>query len=637
MQQLATSFRPHDHAVQFYADEAFLADVVADYLRVGVDAGERLLLLLTVPHQALVLQRLAAGGLDTDAAMAGGQLVVYDADLMLEAIMRDGMPVEALFNRHILAAVEAAGSAPTRAFGELVDLLCARGNAKAAVQLEIFWHAACRRLPLTLLCGYAIRHFDRPGDQAAFDAICRHHTHVMPSEPHGGLASGQQPCEVARPQQAPRLNHERAPSQLAEQGVGLDELTGLATRRVGERWLAEQLSAAAEGDGIAVLHIDVDQLKEINHSLGMEMGDVYLNRIAQRIRRCLADGETVSRLGSDEILVVVPGIRQPEDIAAVVERLLDRTGQPIELAGQTVLASCCIGASLFPEHGRTVNELMRHANLARRQAQRLGRRRYQLFTPELLDEGPDDLVLRTAFQGALARNELELLYRPLLCARSGQVVAVSAKPRWRSSRFGVLESGCWMGAAADNGQLTDVCQWILTNACQHAKSWFEVGIGLRVVVHVSIGGLLDGEFLGRVDAALASSNLPARLLEIEVMESDLVQEIQRAAWVLKQLDAKGVRLSMDGFGSGYSILEHLSSLPLDALKLSGLFISECLDNPRHQAIIRSVIGMAHELDIEVVANGISTRQQADYLRQQGCDLLQGSLWARMEYLEPVPG
>lgn len=471
MQQLATSFQPHDHAVQFYEDEAFLADVVAGYLRAGVDAGERLLLLLTVPHQAAVLQRLAAGGLDTDAAMAGGQLVVHDADLMLEAIMRDGMPVEALFNRHILAPVEAAGSAPTRAFGELVDLLCARGNAKAAVQLEIFWHAACRRLPLTLLCGYAIRHFDRPGDQAAFDAICRHHTHVMPSEPHGGLASGQQPCEVARPQQVPRLHRKRASCQQAE----------------------------------------------------------------------------------------------------------------------------------------------------------------------LLNEGPDDLVLRTAFHGALARNELELLYRPLLCARSGQVVAVSAQPRWRSSRFGVLESGCWMGAAADNGQLTDVCQWILTNACQHAKSWFEVGIGLRVVVPVSIEGLLDGEFLGRIEAALAGSNLPARLLEIEVLENDLVQEIQRAAWVLKQLNAKGVRLSMDGFGSGYSILEHLSSLPLDALKLSGLFIRECLDNPRHQAIIRSVIGMAHELDIEVVANDISTRQQADYLRQQGCDLLQGSLWARMEYLEPVPG
>ena len=414
-----------------------------------------------------------------------------------------------------------------------------------------------------------------------------------------------------------------------------DELTGLTTRKVGEQQLAAQVAAAAKGDMVAVLHIDVDQLKEINYSLGMEMGDSYLQRIAQRIRRCLVDDEIVSRLGSDEVLVVVPGIRRPEEVAAVVERLLDRVGQPIELAGQTIPASCCIGASLFPEHGRTVNELMRHANLARCQAQRLGRRRYQLFTPDLLDDGLDYCALRTAFQGAMKRGELELLYRPMLCARSGQVVAVSAQPRWRSNRFGVLESGRWMGAAADNGQLAEVCQWILTNACRHARSWFEVGIGLRVVVHVSAEGLFDGDFLNRVDLALGRSGLPPALLEIEVTESGLMQDIHRAAGVFEQLEAKGVRLSVDGFGSGYSILGHLSRLPVGTLKLSEPFIRECHDNPRHQAIIRSVIGMAHELDIEVVANGISTRQQADFLRQQGCDLLQGSLWARMEYLDPT--
>ncbi|EWH03338.1 EAL domain-containing protein [Halomonas sp. BC04] len=278
---------------------------------------------------------------------------------------------------------------------------------------------------------------------------------------------------------------------------------------------------------------------------------------------------------------------------------------------------------------------MRHANLARCQAQRLGRRRYQLFTPALLDDGLDYCALRTAFQGAMNRGELELLYRPMLCARSGQVVAVSAQPRWCSARFGVLESGRWMGAAVDDGQLAEVCQWVLENACQHARSWFEVGVGLRVVVHVSIEGLLEGDFPSRVDVALASSDLPAGLLEIEVKESGLMQDIHRAAGVFEQLEAKGVRLSVDGFGSGCSILGHLSRLPVGTLKLSELFIRECHDNPRHQAIIRSVIDMAHALDIEVVANGISTRQQADFLRQQGCDLLQGSLWARMEYLDPT--
>ncbi|PMR72187.1 putative bifunctional diguanylate cyclase/phosphodiesterase [Halomonas heilongjiangensis] len=649
--QVATQFESHDHVVQFYEDETFLADVVADYLRAGADAGERLLVLLTPAHLAAVLQRLEAGGLDTGAAMASGQLETHDADLMLEAIMRAGMPVEALFERHILAGIEAAGAAPTRAFGELVDLLCARGNAAAAVQLEALWHAACHRLPLTLLCGYALQHFDRPEDQSAFDAICDHHSHVLPAERYSRLESRQQLREISRlQQQVQALHHERASRRQAEQNLAAvqrlcgemlmeladhalhDGVTGLTNRGHAQQRLAELIADPhGQGSRVAVLHIDIDQLKAINESLGLEMGDYYLHETAQRIKRCLGGHGIVSRLGSDEMMAILPGIGPLDEVLKVVERLLDWTGNPVELDGHKVVASCCIGISLFPEHGRTVNELMRHANRARRHAQRLGRRRYHVFTAELRDDDFDRLALRSELREALPLGELELYYLPTLCARSGQVVAISAQPRWQSSRFGTMESARWMSVAEEAGQAAIIGQWVLARACRHAKAWIEAGIDLRVAVQVSTAELLDGEIIDRVGEILDHSGLPGEMLELELSESGLMRAPQRAAAMLERLKALGVRLTVDEFGSGHSILGHLNRFPIDTIKLHKPFIAGCLDTPHHQAIIGSMIGMAHQLGLQVIAGGVATREQADYLRQQGCDLLRGPLWSRMEY------
>lgn len=230
---------------------------------------------------------------------------------------------------------------------------------------------------------------------------------------------------------------------------------------------------------------------------------------------------------------------------------------------------------------------------------------------------------------------MALVYRPLICARSGQVVAISAQPRWNSPRFGVLELSKWTPAARDNGQLTDICHWVLKHACLHARSWYEAGSGLRVLVGVPAEGMTDEGLIERVEQALAESCLPPGLLEIELTEGGLMRDPHHASRVLGKLQTMGVRLAIDGFGSGHSILGHLGLFPLDTLKLDSLFINDCLDNPRHQAIIRSVIGMAHELGIRVAASGVSSRQQVDFLREQGCDLLQGSLWSRMEYSDPM--
>lgn len=655
---VAAQCQSHDHVVQFYEDDAFLAEVVADYLKVGAEAGERLVVLLTAPHRAAVLQRLEASGLDTGAALASGQLVTHDAQTMLQTIMLDGMPDETLFEAHLLADIAAWAPLPTRAFGELVNLLCAEGNHEAAVRLEAFWHAACHRMPLTLLCSYALEHFDDAQD--AFESICDHHSHVVPAERYSCLAPRQQLREVSRlQQQALALRREHASRLQAEAALEAvqassnamlmdladhalhDGVTGLTTRQYAQRQLAAFIAAPTALRGkVAVLHIDIDQLKAINDSLGLEMGDYFLHETAQRIKRCLGGHAIVSRLSSDEMVAVLPGFLSTEALWPILERLLDWTSSPVELDGQQVFTSCCIGVSLFPDHGDSVQALMRHANLARRGAQRLGLRRYQLFSTALLDDtDPAPLaLLSSALREALPRGELELHYRPLISAHGGQVVAVSVHPRWHSSRFGDIGQARWMAAAEATGEVAAIGRWLLSSACRHARAWFDAGVELYVVVQVSNAELRGEGLVERVAEALSCSGLPGQMLELELTESGLMSAPLHSEDILQRLKALGIRLAIDQFGNGQSLLGQFDNgCPFDSLKIPERFISRCLDNPSYQAIIRSAILLAQELGMAVVASGVTNRAQADYLRHQGCDLLEGSLWSRMDYHDTAAG
>lgn len=645
---VATPCQLHDHVAQFYEDEATLADGVANFLTAGAAAGERLLMLLTPRRRRDVLERLEAWGLDTAAAEASGQLVMRDAEMLLEAIMDGDMPDEARFHRHILAELETASPRPTRAFGELVDVLCARGQSRAAIYLESLWHVACRRLPLTLLCSYALDHFRESGGSEAFDAVCDHHSHVLPAGEFCGLMTHHQLREATRLQQeVAYLRHDRqrveqaleaAQALCREMLVELtdrahhDDLTRLTNRQYAQQRLAALLAEADEDSGrIAVLHIDIDQLKAINDSLGLETGDDFLCQTAQRIRQCLDGSEVVSRLGSDEMMAVLADVADVDAVVEQAERLIERVSEPVEVAGQRIVAGCCIGISLYPENGHTVAELMRHANLARRHAQSLGRRRHHVFSPALLGDEPDRLALRTALSEALQRDELELYFRPRIGARSGQVVAVSAQPRWYSTHFGMMEPSHWMATIEEANQVRAISRWVLDGACEHAQAWIVAGVELRVAVQLTTADLLGSEFVERVAAALAASGLSGEMLELELTESMLMHAPQRAEATLAGLKALGVHLSVAEFGCGQSILGHLSRFPLDAIKLATFFVDDCLESAHHQAIIRSEVMMAHQLGIRVIAGGVATRAQADYLREQGCDDLEGPLWSRMEY------
>ncbi|MCL7944654.1 EAL domain-containing protein [Marinobacter sp. ATCH36] len=441
---VAFKAKPHDHFVQFYQDDSYLTNTLADYFRAGADAGERLLALLTPPHRDSLLQKMKADGMDIRRLITEEQLVILDARSVLDQIMREGMPVYSLFEQHVFDRIESFPPTPVRAFGELVNLLCEDGNPTAAIALEDLWHGVCERLPVTLFCGYDLYAFHQDGGQQAYRTICSQHSHVFPT------------CDQA-------LYH---------------------------------LTAATSADQAA---------------------------------------------------------------------------------------------------------------------------------------------MRIAIADALDRGEMTRHFRPVVCARTRQVLGVSAMPYWHSPRFGVLAPDKWMDAARAAGQSDAIRRWLLHGACQQAMGWYVVpGSGLRMTVPVSGEDLASSSLAVQVDEALSDSGLPGEMLELEVPEYALEMSSKESATMLKALQALGVRLSVSEVTSSSSILRYFGRYSVDGIRLGEALINECVNNRHHQETIESMVGIARELGLAVTAGNVSTREQASYLRDQGCDTLQGGLWARMEYSESEP-
>lgn len=477
---VASQPKPHDHVVQFYQDDALLTDVVADYFRDGIGAGEQLVALVTPPHRAALLQRLEAHQVDTGVLIAEGRLVILDARSVLDRIMRDGAPVYSLFHQHVLAHIPSS-QGPVRAFGELVNLLCAGGNPDAALQLETFWHRACESLPLTLLCGYDLYSFHQEGGQQVFAAICGHHSHV----------------------------------------------------------LSVQASTA---------------------------------------------GTSRAR---------VQGPRDPEPLQNVPDHTMRTMDKRAQATCDHILA--------------------------------------RLTTPSTAELN----ALGAALTGALSRGEMVLHFRPVVCARTRQVVGVSVVPYWHSPDFGVLGPKRWMEAAREAGESAAISRWMLTGACRQAMGWYVMpGSGLRMTVPVPVHDLTSPDLIARVDEALSLSGLPAEMLELEIAGDALADSPLQTEAAVKRLKARGVRVSVAGVTSAAGILRHFSRYDMDALRISGAIIDGCLENRHHQSTIESMIVMAHQLGLSVTASNVSSREQVTYLRELGCDTLRGRLWASMEYCEP---
>jgi diguanylate cyclase (GGDEF)-like protein len=415
----------------------------------------------------------------------------------------------------------------------------------------------------------------------------------------------------------------------------------------------------------AVLFLDLDRFKLINDTFGHDAGDLLLRGFARRLTNCLravdvvarpgagAPASTLARLGGDEFTIVLGGIHEPADAARAARRILESLDQPFDLDGQTVVVGTSIGVAIFPDDGDDPESVLKNADVAMYHAKQQGRNNYQFYSRGLGARTVARLNLERDLRKALVREELALQYQPQLSLGSRAVVGLEALVRWRHPRLGLLSPATFISLAEETRLITPLGIWVLRQACLQASAWSDAGLGpLRIAVNLSAVQVLQNNFVGQLGAVLVETCLPPELLELEITETTVMTDAEAVAARLIEVKRMGVTLAIDDFGTGHSSLSYLKSFPLDRLKIDRSFIRDIACDADNEAIVAAIIAMSHSLRFEVVAEGIETAQQEDFLRRQGCDLAQGFLfspplpvtdvpawlqaWQRKQEIEPLP-
>jgi diguanylate cyclase (GGDEF)-like protein len=410
-----------------------------------------------------------------------------------------------------------------------------------------------------------------------------------------------------------------------------DPLTELPNRVLFNDRLEQGIVAARRtGQSLALLFVDLDRFKNINDSLGHQVGDLLLKEVASRMQTCIRKGDTLSRLGGDEFVVTLEGLQQAEDAAQVAGKIIKALARPCEVAGHTLNTSCSIGISIFPLDAEDDRALMKNADTAMYHAKEKGRNNYQFFSPEMNVRAVERHTLETALRVALERQEFTLYYQPLVSMRSGRIVGMEALLRWLHPDRGVLSPVTFMAVAEESGLIEPIGQWVLRTACQRAKAWLDNGYPpLKVAVNISARELIHPrEFARGVSRVLSSTGLDPRYLELEMTESLLVQNAEENIAVLRKLGQEGVHIAVDDFGTGYSSLAYLRQLPIHSLKIDRSFVRNIEHERSDVAIVQAIVAMAHSLGLQVTAEGVETRAQLDAMARLGCDEYQGYLFSR---------
>jgi diguanylate cyclase (GGDEF)-like protein/PAS domain S-box-containing protein len=425
--------------------------------------------------------------------------------------------------------------------------------------------------------------------------------------------------------------------KLAEERVEFlatrDPLTGLPNRMlVNDRLEQGIANAARKHSRLAFMFIDLDRFKTINDSLGHDVGDELLKRVAARLSACVRASDTVARLGGDEFAVILENL--PEDAhegaQSVAEKMITSLAAPIMINGQHLNTSCSIGIGVFPHDGSDSQTLMKHADVAMYDAKAKGRNNYQFFSHEMNARAQERLSIENFLRLALRRNELVIHYQPRVSFVTGHITGVEALIRWQHPRRGLLPPGKFIGVAEDSGLIVPIGEWVMETAFAQVAAWQKKsGRELKLAVNLSPAQIFDGERLVRsVKAAALNAGLDANLVELELTESMLLKNIEETAALLKRLGDLGIGLAIDDFGTGYSSLSYLKQLPVDSIKVDSSFVRDIGTDPNDEAIIRAIIAMTHSLKLNVIAEGVEREEQYRVLRDLDCDEYQGFFFAK---------
>ncbi|WP_291995497.1 EAL domain-containing protein [Candidatus Accumulibacter sp. ACC003] len=409
-----------------------------------------------------------------------------------------------------------------------------------------------------------------------------------------------------------------------------DPLTDLANRNLLADRLQQALTHARRaGRLVAVMLLDLDRFKVINDSLGHGTGDALLQVVAQRLTACVRAGDTVARLGGDEFVVVMGDVASENDIAPLARKVLDAIAKDITVGGHDVVATASVGIAVSPRDGEQMEILLKNADGAMYRAKDLGRNSFQFYTPEMNSRTLQRLELEAGLRRALERDELLLFYQPKVELQRGQVVGAEALIRWRHPVLGMVSPADFIPLAEETGLIVAIGEWVITTACEQLKAWQNEGLAeISVAVNLSARQFMQEKLAQVVTEALRSSDVKARCLELEVTESAVMQDPERTVATLRELKQIGVRLSLDDFGTGYSSLNCLKRFPIDTLKIDQSFVRDITTDPDDAAIAVAIISLAHSLRRHVVAEGVETEAQLNYLRRHRCDEMQGYYFSR---------
>ena len=412
-----------------------------------------------------------------------------------------------------------------------------------------------------------------------------------------------------------------------------DALTGLPNRGLLEDRLRQAIGYAhRNGSLVAVAFIDLDRFKVINDSLGHGSGDEVLMRVSRRIRGALREIDTVARQGGDEFVVVLAEQPTVESVVAVVERIIEEVAQPVTIDGRELYVTCSVGIALYPTDGGDVTTLLRNADAAMFSAKERGRNSFQFYAPNMNALALERLAMEGSLRRATEREEFEVHYQPRVDIRSKQIVGMEALVRWRDAELGFVPPAKFIPVAEEANLINQIGEQVLRAACRQAREWVDLGFdGLSVSVNLSARQFRQGHLVSTIESALAESGLEAERLELELTESTIMGHGQEFVGMLAELKKLGVRVAIDDFGTGYSNLSYLSRFPIDSLKIDRSFVSEVATDQQHALLAKAVISLGHSLRLKVVAEGVETAEQLDFLRHHGCDEVQGYFFSK-----PVP-
>jgi diguanylate cyclase (GGDEF)-like protein len=409
-----------------------------------------------------------------------------------------------------------------------------------------------------------------------------------------------------------------------------DALTGLPNRSMFSRLLNQRIAESSGSDSpFAVAFLDLDRFKQINDTLGHEAGDQLLKEVAVRLKACVRDSDTVARLGGDEFVVLLSDIGDGSYAKTVAQKILALTATPFMLIGHEFRVTASIGISAYPQHGRDEQTLTKNADIAMYQAKAEGKNNFQFYSEKLNANSLERLTLESSLRHALERDEFRLHYQAKRDIKTGRICGMEALLRWQHPDLGVVEPMRFLPIAEETGLMVPIGKWVLKTACVQNVAWQRAGMSpLGVALNLSARQFFDERLLEDVKSELAASGMEPKHLEFEIGENVLIRDIEATVRILTALKSLGVRVAIDDFGTGYTTLATLRRLSLDTIKIDRAFIRGIVDNPESARLADAVIAMGTTLGLTVVAQGIETREEAEFLRLHACDEIQGFYFNR---------